>query len=203
MITVESDWSSASYFYSIAALAPAAKITLSAYKQKSYQGDSVLADIYSALGVTTTYGTDSITLEKINSTPMPSEFYPDGLNLSNAPDIAQTIAVTCFGLGIPCYLTGLHTLKIKETDRLEALKIELEKLGAQVDITKDTLRLHARENLNSGVAIETYQDHRMAMAFAPLGICTDINILEAEVVAKSYPDYWKDLRKLGITCIES
>ena len=201
-ITVESDWSSASYFYSIAALAPAAKITLSSYKQKSYQGDSVLADIYSALGIATTYGTNSITLEKKTKT-VPTEFYPDGLNLTNAPDIAQTIAVTCFGLGIPCYITGLHTLKIKETDRLEALKIELEKLGALVEITDDTLRLHARKNINSGVAIDTYQDHRMAMAFAPLGICTDINILEAEVVAKSYPDYWKDLRKLGITCIES
>jgi len=117
--------------------------------------------------------------------------------LSNAPDIAQTIAVTAFGLGQECYLTGLHTLKIKETDRLVALKTELEKLGALVDITEDSLRLKASNAIHSNVTINTYKDHRMAMAFAPLALKQALTINEADVVSKSYPDFWKDLEILG------
>ena len=118
-------------------------------------------------------------------------------DLANAPDLAQTVAVTCFGLGIGCHLTGLHTLKIKETDRLLALKIELSKLGANVSVTNKTLTLESSNKINSEVAIDTYNDHRMAMAFAPLALKTAIFINDAEVVSKSYPDFWKDLEQLG------
>jgi 3-phosphoshikimate 1-carboxyvinyltransferase len=119
------------------------------------------------------------------------------LELNDTPDIAQTIVVTCLGLGIGCHLTGLHTLKIKETDRLEALRIELTKLGANISVTNDSLTLVAATHINSNIAIATYNDHRMAMAFAPLALKVPIIIDNAEVVSKSYPDFWKDLERLG------
>ena len=119
------------------------------------------------------------------------------LDLNKAPDIAQTISVTCFGLGVSCELTGLHTLKIKETDRLEALQKELTKLGATIFVTSDDLRLSVSSKINSNVSIETYNDHRMAMAFAPLAMRTSIEILDADVVTKSYRNFWKDLQQIG------
>ncbi len=194
-LVVESDWSSASYFYSVAALAEiGTEITLSAYKQDSLQGDSVLAEIYTDFGVTTSFTKNSIKLKKesdYNNTTL-------GWDLSNAPDIAQTIAVTCFGLGLGCHLTGLHTLKIKETDRLEALKAELSKLGAPIAVTDKTLTLLPSEEIREGVAIDTYNDHRMAMALAPLALKVNLKINNAEVVSKSYPDFWNHMEKLGI-----
>ncbi|MCY1230626.1 3-phosphoshikimate 1-carboxyvinyltransferase [compost metagenome] len=193
-LTVESDWSSASYYYSIVALAAiGTEIKLSSYKKNSLQGDSALAEIYKSFGVKTSFGTNSVTLQKIeghNTNTLE-------LNLNDSPDIAQTIAVTCFGLGMPCYLTGLHTLKIKETDRLEALKAELEKLGAKIKVTDDSLQLEALTEINPNVSIATYNDHRMAMAFAPLSLKVPIIIKEAEVVSKSYPDFWDDLKSIG------
>ncbi|MGC1631607.1 MAG: 3-phosphoshikimate 1-carboxyvinyltransferase [Gelidibacter sp.] len=193
-LTVESDWSSASYFYSIVALAPVGtEITLSSYKKDSLQGDSVLATIYTDFGVVTTFHNNSITLIKKAECLLQTV----DCQLKNAPDIAQTIAVTCFGLGIGCHLTGLHTLKIKETDRLVALKNELEKLGAQVEITNDSLKLKPSVNITDNVAIATYHDHRMAMAFAPLGLKTNLQIEEAMVVSKSYPTFWEDLKAIG------
>jgi len=104
--------------------------------------------------------------------------------------------VTCLGLGIGCHLTGLHTLKIKETDRLEALRIELTKLGANISVTNDSLTLLATKNINSNVKIATYNDHRMAMAFAPLALKVPVVIENAEVVSKSYPDFWEDLKNI-------
>ena len=193
-VTVESDWSSASYFYGIAALAPlGTELKLSSYKQKSLQGDSILQDLYKYFGVETEASDQSIILRKV-SEPVNGEFQ---YNLANAPDLAQTIAVTCFGLGIACDLSGLHTLKIKETDRLEALKAELSKLGADIQVTDDRLVLQPSSEITKNVSIDTYNDHRMAMAFAPLAIKTPIFINDAEVVSKSYPDYWKDLQSLG------
>ena len=122
--------------------------------------------------------------------------------LNNSPDIAQTIAVTCFGLGIGCHLTGLHTLKIKETDRLEALKTELTKLGAIVSVTNDSLTIEQSNNLIIESSINTYQDHRMAMAFAPLALKTTLVINEAEVVSKSFPTFWEDLKSIGFKISE-
>ncbi|MFV0571544.1 MAG: 3-phosphoshikimate 1-carboxyvinyltransferase [Xanthomarina gelatinilytica] len=193
--TVESDWSSASYFYSIIALSKVGtKITLSSYKAHSLQGDAVLADIYLQFGVKTTFKTNRLVLQKVEKLNNLSLIE---LDLSNSPDIAQTITVTCFALGLECILTGLHTLKIKETDRLLALKTEIEKLGGMVTITTNSLHLKASNKLKSQVAIATYNDHRMAMAFAPLALKTSLIINKAEVVSKSYPGFWNDLKTIG------
>ena len=190
-IKVESDWSSASYFYSLVALSKEAQMTLTTYKKNSLQGDSALVPIYKSLGVTTTFEENSICITK-NSKLKTQNLK---LNLVKTPDLAQTIAVTCFGLGIACELTGLHTLKIKETDRLVALKTELEKLGASVNITHESLSLKATKALKNNISIATYNDHRMAMAFAPLSLKVPLTIKEAEVVSKSYPRFWKDFDK--------
>jgi 3-phosphoshikimate 1-carboxyvinyltransferase len=194
-LSIESDWSSASYWYSIIALSEiGTKITLSSYKENSLQGDSSLVEIYKNFGIETVFNeNNSITITKTTTHNLQLITY----NLNNCPDIAQTIAVTCFGLGIGCHLTGLHTLKIKETDRLLALKNELEKLGAIVQITNDSLTLQQSKSINKNCSIKTYQDHRMAMAFAPLALKTSICIEEAEVVSKSYPSFWKDLKSIG------
>jgi len=191
---VESDWSSASYFYSVIALSDVGtEITIASYKKESLQGDSVLAEIYQSFGVTTHYDSNSIRLVKAKETQTSNlEFH-----LSDAPDIAQTIAVTAFGLGVECYLTGLHTLKIKETDRLVALKTELEKLGAQIDITLDSLLVKTSYKIKTNISIATYNDHRMAMAFAPLGLKSDLTIKNADVVSKSYPQFWEDFKSIG------
>jgi 3-phosphoshikimate 1-carboxyvinyltransferase len=194
IITVESDWSSASYYYSIVALSElGTKITLSSFKENSLQGDSVLAEIYKNLGVETVFKANTILLRKTNNSLLTTQ----NLQLNNAPDIAQTIVVTCFGLGVGCKLMGLHTLKIKETDRLTALKNELTKLGAKVSITNESLTLEPTSTINNDVVIKTYQDHRMAMAFAPLALKVPIIIEEAEVVSKSYPTVWEDLKSIG------
>ncbi|ALM09009.1 3-phosphoshikimate 1-carboxyvinyltransferase [Sediminicola sp. YIK13] len=193
-MVVESDWSSASYFYSIVALCEVGtEIILSSYKKDSLQGDSVLAGIYTQFGVETLFEGHEICLKKVKEIAKGSSV---SLDLANAPDIAQTIAVTCFGLGMSCHLEGLHTLKIKETDRLEALKTELSKLGASIAVTNKSLTLKASREIRKDVAIDTYNDHRMAMAFAPLALKQDLFINDAEVVSKSYPDFWNDLKKL-------
>ena len=196
LITVESDWSSASYWYSIIALSEVGtQITLSSYKVNSLQGDCALIEIYKDFGVETIFNNDnSISISKVNFKNQKSLIF----NLQSSPDIAQTIAVTSFGLGIACDLTGLHTLKIKETDRLEALKIELTKLGAEISVTNDSLHLKSSFGIKQNISISTYQDHRMAMAFAPLALKVPITINQAEVVSKSYPDFWKDLELVGI-----
>jgi len=194
LITVESDWSSASYWYSIVALSEIGfQLTLSNFKKNSLQGDSALVEIYKNFGVQTVFNDKEISLCKVE-TLIPETL---NLNLNNYPDLAQTIAVTCFGLGISCQLAGLHTLKIKETDRLEALQTELTKLGADIQVTSEALRLQPAASIKSNIVISTYQDHRMAMAFAPLVLKTTLIIEEAEVVSKSYPTFWNDLKKVG------
>jgi 3-phosphoshikimate 1-carboxyvinyltransferase len=195
---IESDWSSASYWYSIVALSEiGTQITLSSFKENSLQGDFALVEIYKNFGVETVFNTNHMLLRKVEN------LKPETLNLklNNSPDIAQTIAVTCFGLGISCHLTGLHTLKIKETDRLEALKIELTKLGAAISITNDSLILEQSENIKPNIRISTYQDHRMAMAFAPLALKVPIIIENAEVVSKSYPTFWEDLAAFNFSVV--
>jgi 3-phosphoshikimate 1-carboxyvinyltransferase len=193
-LVVESDWSSASYFYSIIALSEAgSEIQLASYKKNSLQGDSILTEIYTNFGVETSFSDNSIVLRKTTAPIIDNLEY----DLSNAPDIAQTIAVTCLGLGIGCHLTGLHTLPIKETDRLAALQTELGKFGAKVDIDAESLTLHQQKVLNQEVGVDTYNDHRMAMAFGPLALKVDFTVNDAEVVSKSYPDFWSDLKTLG------
>ena len=198
-IFVESDWSSASYFYSIIALSKeGTQIALSSFKENSFQGDAILSTIYQQMGVETHFEDGKIKLIK-NAKPINPNLK---LDLNCAPDIAQTIAVTAFGLGISCELTGLQTLKIKETDRLEALQNELSKLDANILVTDDSLQIVPTNLINSNQNIATYNDHRMAMAFAPLALKTIINIENAEVVSKSYPNFWNDLMYLGFQISE-
>jgi 3-phosphoshikimate 1-carboxyvinyltransferase len=194
-INIESDWSSASYYYSLVALSEHLEITLKTFKRDSIQGDSKVVDFYKKIGVDTIFNeTDNaITLRK-NQKKIENFL---SFNLIETPDIAQTIAVTCFGLGISCELTGLKTLKIKETDRLLALKIELQKLGAELTITEKSLFLKQRKTINKNIVIDTYDDHRMAMSFAPLYLKVPIIINNPNVVSKSYKTFWKDLQKIG------
>ena len=192
-LTIESDWSSASYFYSIIALSPVGtELSLSYFKKNSLQGDSVLTEIYKAFGVETRFNAQSIHLKKIGKASKTHHY-----NLKSSPDIAQTIAVTCFALGLDCDLTGLHTLKIKETDRLAALQNELQKLGAKVNITEDSIHIKSSEKCIEHTVIATYNDHRMAMAFAPLALKVPLQIEDANVVSKSYPTFWDDLKSIG------
>ena len=191
---IESDWSSASYFYSVVALAKIGyTLKLSKFSFKSLQGDSKVADIYKSFGVKTTYKDDLIILEKIESNTDKFSF-----DLTSNPDLAQTICVTCLGLGIKCNLTGLHTLKIKETDRLLALKKELSKFNLKVIITDDSISFDNVDSLKSNVVIETYDDHRMAMSFACLATKVKIIIKDPKVVSKSYSSFWSDLERIAI-----
>lgn len=201
-ITVESDWSSASYFYSMIALSTVGtSLKLSSFNTNSLQGDAALQSIYRAFGVQTTFEHHSIVLQKTDALQANKHL---SLDLSQCPDIAQTIVVTCFGLGWSCDINGLHTLKIKETDRLLALQNELCKLGAMLQVTNDSLVLKAHDGLKlfsmetEGLpVIATYNDHRMAMAFAPLALRMALQIEDHRVVNKSYPDFWTDLKTIG------
>ena len=191
---IESDWSSASYFYSVVALAKIGfSLKLSKFSFKSLQGDSKVADIYKSFGVKTTYKDDLVILEKIESNTDKFSF-----DLTSNPDLAQTICVTCLGLGIKCNLTGLHTLKIKETDRLLALKKELSKFNLKVIITNDSISFDNVDFLKPNVVIETYDDHRMAMSFACLATKVKIIIKDPKVVSKSYSSFWSDLERIAI-----
>jgi 3-phosphoshikimate 1-carboxyvinyltransferase len=191
-ILIESDWSSASYFYSFVALSNDSKISLTTFFKNSIQGDSQLAKIYANFGVSTTFNKNTITLKKDANHSLKKHLTFD---FNDTPDLAQTVAVTCVGLGISCAIKGLHTLKIKETDRLLALKKELNKIGAKVRITEDSIHIRPIK-IKPNTIIKTYDDHRMAMAFAPLAIKTPIVIENPEVVAKSYPVFWDDVEKL-------
>ncbi len=193
-IVVESDWSSASYYFSLLALSSNSEIMLASYKKTSLQGDAVLVDIYKQLGVDTKFKKNSIILSNQQTAIHNQQTVV--LDLKSAPDIAQTIAVTCFGLGLECFLTGLHTLKIKETDRLVALKTEIEKLGGEVTITDETLYLKSSTKIKENICISTYDDHRMAMAFVPLATKVSIQIEDPNVVSKSYPTFWEDFKKI-------
>ena len=190
---VESDWSSASYIFSIVALSKESEILLKTFKPKSLQGDSVILKIYKKLGVSSFFNGNDLLLKKENC-KLPKKIYYD---LSNSPDIAQTITVTCFGLGIECELVGLHTLKLKETDRLFALYTELKKLGANIMVTKNSLYLSSNRSFINNCSISTYDDHRMAMSFAPLSLKVPLSIQDPSVVSKSYPDFWNDLIQLN------
>jgi len=179
----------------LCALSPNSEIEISSFKKESLQGDAILTDIYKNLGVVTTFKNSSLILK--NNGEINKDYFKN-LDLKNAPDIAQTISVSCFGLGIECFLTGLHTLKIKETDRLVALKNELEKLGGHVEITNQTLHLKKSLKIKRDISIKTYDDHRMAMAFAPLALRVPISIEDPNVVSKSYPTFWDDFKKITL-----
>ena len=191
---VESDWSSASYFFSLVALSDTSDITLSSFFNKSIQGDSRIVEIYKQFGVETNYHNNKIHLKK-NNIDLPDSI---SINLRDNPDLAQTIIVTCLGLGVDCKLEGLHTLKLKETDRLLALKREIEKFEVDtIAVSDQSITLINNSKLKSGVIINTYDDHRMAMSFAPLSMINPIIINNPEVVSKSYLNFWNDLESIG------
>ncbi len=195
--TVESDWSAASYWYQMAALAPQAEIQLNGLFADSYQGDSKVAELFTELGVETIFNSKGALLRKTGVCCEQMEY-----NFINEPDLTQTFAVTCAVMGIPFRFSGLHTLKIKETDRIAALIIELGKLGYVLKETgKATLYWDGeRQSVPATSAIKTYEDHRMAMAFAPACLrIPSITICDPQVVSKSYPHYWEDLTKAGFS----
>ena len=193
---IESDWSAASYWYSVVALADQASVMLTGLRQESFQGDQKVSELMQAFGVETQYMTEGIRLTKVKS---PSEAIPSTIDFTEVPDLAQTLAVVAAAKGHPLTLTGLHTLRVKETDRIDAVATELGKMGGDVSTGPDYLRIH--DGIKGDAAqIHTYEDHRMAMAFAPLAVRYPGMIIdEPEVVVKSYPEYWDHLRLAGFT----
>ena len=197
---VESDWSAASYWYEMAALLDDSRIELKGLFRDSMQGDSKVSDLFLDLGVATEYTKDGVILTKTGRKTK-KLFH----NFVSEPDLAQTFAVTCCMMEIPFMFTGLQTLKIKETDRIEALKNELKKLGYLLYDREDSILEWDGERCEpeANPVIKTYEDHRMAMAFAPAAIKLDnINIAEPKVVTKSYPHFWDDLKSVGFTIEE-
>jgi len=186
---IESDWSAASYFYGALTVLRNQKMQLKFLEKNSLQGDAHLVKLFEKFGILTTF----LPQGKVEISIKPNFSLPNKIvmDLLAYPDLAQTFAVLSLALKIPCELTGLQTLKIKETDRLQALKNEMEKLGASVKITDDSLQMTPPSVLNNNVSINTYNDHRMAMAFAILHKAHPIEILDKEVVVKSFPNFWE------------
>jgi len=198
-LKVEADWSSASYWYSIVALANDAEIELEGLNRASWQGDSVVAELFALLGVKTTYTKTGAVLTK--TAVHAKEF---GYNFINCPDLAQTVVTTTAALGIPGIYTGLETLRIKETNRVAALKSELKKVGVGVEeLRHGEIACSPSELKASSAPISTFEDHRMAMSFAPLScVLGGLTIEHPGVVAKSYRNYWEDLRSVGFVIEE-
>ena len=196
---VEGDWSAASYWYAFAALSDEVDFTIKGLKNASLQGDSIVSELFNFFNVSTTYANDGIHLKKLD---VKNEHF--GFDFSDCPDIAQTVAVVSGLLKIPAYFNGLHTLRIKETDRVSALKQELAKIGVDVEIIDDCSMQVTTPDLHKPTApIKTYDDHRMAMALAAIALKYDEVLIEhPEVVRKSYPDFWKDLEKTGFVVKE-
>ncbi len=195
-IIIEADWSSASYWFEIVSLSENALIELTGLKRNSLQGDSVSTDLYKTLGVDSAFTNFGLRIKNIPTTCKFFEY-----NFTDCPDLAQTLTATLIAKKIPFKLTGLDNLSIKETDRIEALVTEFEKLGIHIK-TKSNNSIFWDGNENIKVPenhfVETYEDHRMALSFAPLSIVTkELEIKNPEVVSKSYPDYWENLKDIG------
>lgn len=191
--TVEPDWSAASYWYSLVALSENSSITLKGLTRNSIQGDSVIQKIMENLGVTTTYSLEGAILTKSAS----KNYFE--YDFTDCPDLAQTVAVICAAKGIEATFTGLESLKIKETDRVVALQTELAKMNCQLNEEGSKWVLKPFKIDSEKVFINTYEDHRMAMAFAPLCLKLDVTIEDKSVVKKSYPNYWKDYELVGLS----
>ena len=204
---IENDWSAASYWYEIVALSddPEAEVCLEGLMDGSKQGDSSVRYIFSLLGVKTTFGTKKagvptkVTLTKSGHRVNRLEY-----DFVNVPDLAQTFVCTCCAMGVPFHFTGLQTLKIKETDRIAALKTEMAKLGYQLEAINDCeLKWDGQKSQISNSPIDTYDDHRMALAFAPLAMKSPISINNPQVVSKSYPRFWEDLESANFNISRS
>jgi len=201
--TVEADWSAASYYYAMAAFADELDLQLNGLFEKSVQGDSVLAKMMTKFGIQTTFNEKGVHLSKKGEVRPFFEY-----DFIRCPDLAQTLFVVCGGLGVQGLFTGLETLKIKETDRIEAMKTELgklqvwlSKLPAKFSKKSDKLyySIEGKAVVENQPVFPTYEDHRQAMAIAPLGMLGEIKIEEPSVVKKSYPAFWTDIQKLGFT----
>jgi 3-phosphoshikimate 1-carboxyvinyltransferase len=194
-LIIEPDWSAASYWYSVVALSQKAKIHLPNLKKNSLQGDSAIAHIMTFFGVHTTFNKDGIVIEKVAH-----EIKPQLLDFKECPDLAQTVIVCAAVLGKEFSFTGLETLKIKETDRILALQTELAKMNIKlIETQADVYQLDCLDlSLPQEITISTYEDHRMAMALAPIAMLIDeVYIEDPKVVEKSYPHFWDDFKKLG------
>lgn len=198
---VEADWSAASYYYSLAALSDQADIYLNGLFENSLQGDSALVSIFESFGVETLFTAQGIRLIK-HQNVIPEAFHYDFIL---CPDLAQTMAVVCAALGTKGYFSGLETLRIKETDRIQALENEISKGGCHISLFstdsltgKEVFEVFGKFETSSVPVFKTYEDHRMAMAFAPLALLTPVEIEEPLVVIKSYPDFWTDFQHLGL-----
>lgn len=191
--TPERDWSAASYWYETLALAKSGEITLPQLTENSIQGDKMVVELFAMLGVKTTYTATGIKLEKI---PVSTQYID--IDLRNNPDLVQTLVVTCCLLGVKFRFAGVGNLRIKETDRLNALKSEMSKLGYRLEVKNDVIAWDGRqEGTEHEVVINPYDDHRMAMAFAPVALCRPLKLEYPEVVSKSYPAFWEDMRHAG------
>ncbi|MFZ4542675.1 MAG: 3-phosphoshikimate 1-carboxyvinyltransferase [Saprospiraceae bacterium] len=199
-IIVEADWSAASYYYVLAAFSDNTELQLNGLFIDSMQGDSIIQKIGDTFGVQTLFNSNGIKLVKKENKVVP--FFE--FDFQNYPDLAQSIAVLVAGKGIVGLFSGIESLKIKETDRIQALKSELEKIGFSMialpgrfskDSSKKFYQLEG--SINSEIKVSTYGDHRMALSFFPLGILNPVTIYAAEVVNKSYPNVWKDLKEIG------
>jgi len=196
--TVEADWSAASYYYAMAVFADDVDLQLDGLFKESTQGDAVLSEMMNNFGILTTYNSKGIHLSKPAETVVPQSFEWDFLR---CPDLAQTLAVACAGINTRGSFTGLETLRIKETDRIAALQNELKKVGVSLTESpnsKEYYKIEGKAKIpSSPPSFATYEDHRMAMAFAPLAMLGPIEIEEPDVVVKSYPRFWEDLERLG------
>ncbi|WP_375437116.1 3-phosphoshikimate 1-carboxyvinyltransferase [uncultured Hymenobacter sp.] len=189
--TIESDWSAASYWYAMVALAPAGShLTLPGLRRYSWQGDQAIVEIMAQLGVATEFLTDGV---RLMQTPPSVGFTQD---FTDCPDLAQTVAVVAAALNVPVLMTGLESLRIKETDRIFALQTELANFGAFLtEETENFFRVSSEQFHVSGQTVATYHDHRMAMAFAPLALRGPLTVESPQVVRKSYPQFWSELEK--------
>ena len=199
---IEADWSAASYWYAFVALAPAgSEITLPGLRRESLQGDQAIAGIMTHFGVATTFLPEGIQLQQ---QPMVRAAEPLALDFTACPDLAQTIAVVAAALAVPVAMTGLESLRIKETDRIAALQTELAKFGATLQNVLHNSFEIASEGLRvNNQSVATYHDHRMAMAFAPLALRGPLQIEAPTVVRKSYPQFWQELAKSGFVISEA
>jgi 3-phosphoshikimate 1-carboxyvinyltransferase len=204
---VESDWSAASYWYAMVALAepgaapPNQGLILPGLQTQSFQGDHVIQKIMKPLGVGTFYLPDGsgmrLRLRQIEANP--AELLAQPLDFTDCPDLAQTVAVVAAAQAVPLRLTGLQSLRIKETDRIAALQNELRKFGGDmVEVAPGVFEIQSHSFRVNGQTVATYEDHRMAMAFAPLALRGPLTIEEPSVVRKSYPSYWRELAKVGL-----
>ncbi|MEL6676830.1 MAG: 3-phosphoshikimate 1-carboxyvinyltransferase [Bacteroidota bacterium] len=196
--TIESDWSAASYWYAVAAIAPEADLKLLGLREQSFQGDRGIVELMRHFGVESEFDETGVRL--IKTTPL-TQLKPLNLDFTKTPDLAQTIGVVSAATGIPVRMTGLHTLRIKETDRIAAMQTELAKFGVDMLVEGDICTIQGQAQ-PSKEPLHTYEDHRMAMAFAPLAWLdpeSSLTVDDEEVVQKSYPEYWDHLQMVGLS----